>query len=56
MRRRGVSSVNGALPGQVLHAVRLALDHPISGERLVCEAPLPEVFEKLLLALRRRSS
>ena len=45
-----------ALSGQALHAVRLALDHPISGERLVCEAPLPEVFEKLLLALRRRSS
>jgi 23S rRNA pseudouridine1911/1915/1917 synthase len=45
-----------ALPGQALHAVRLALDHPISGDRLVCEAPLPEVFEKLLLALRRRSS
>ncbi|MDM7952369.1 MAG: RluA family pseudouridine synthase [Cyanobium sp. CZS 25K] len=43
-----------ALPGQALHAVRLALDHPISGERLVCEAELPEVFEKLLLTLRRR--
>jgi 23S rRNA pseudouridine1911/1915/1917 synthase len=30
------------------------LDHPISGERLVCEAPLPEVFETLLTVLRRR--
>ncbi len=42
-----------ALPGQALHAVRLGLDHPISGERLVCEAPLPEVFERLLAVLRR---
>mgnify|MGYP002655291483 CR=1 FL=1 len=43
------------LPGQALHAVQLGLDHPISGERLVCEAPLPEVFEKLLTLLRRRA-
>ena len=42
-----------ALPGQALHAVQLGLDHPISGERLVFEAPLPEVFEKLLAVLRR---
>jgi 23S rRNA pseudouridine1911/1915/1917 synthase len=41
-----------ALPGQALHAVQLGLDHPISGERLVFEAPLPEVFEKLLAVLR----
>ncbi len=43
-----------ALPGQALHAVQLGLDHPISGERLVCEAPLPAVFEKLLKVLRTR--
>lgn len=30
-----------ALPGQALHAVQLGLDHPISGERLVFEAPCP---------------
>lgn len=42
-----------ALPGQALHAVQLGLNHPISGERLVCEAPLPEPFERLLAALRR---
>jgi 23S rRNA pseudouridine1911/1915/1917 synthase len=42
-----------ALPGQALHAVQLGLDHPISGERMVFEAPLPVVFEKLLAALRR---
>ena len=42
-----------ALPGQALHAVQLGLNHPITGERIVCEAPLPAVFEKLLLVLRR---
>jgi 23S rRNA pseudouridine1911/1915/1917 synthase len=42
------------LPGQALHAVQLGLDHPVSGERLVCEAPLPEVFARLLEVLRRR--
>jgi 23S rRNA pseudouridine1911/1915/1917 synthase len=42
------------LPGQALHAVQLGLDHPISGERLVFEAPLPETFQRLLRALRRR--
>ncbi|NDC34965.1 MAG: RluA family pseudouridine synthase [Synechococcaceae bacterium WB9_2_112] len=44
-----------ALPGQALHAVQLGLDHPINGQRLTLEAPLPEVFERLLLLLRRRS-
>jgi 23S rRNA pseudouridine1911/1915/1917 synthase len=43
------------LPGQALHAVQLGLDHPISGERIVCEAPLPPPFDKLLAALRRRT-
>jgi 23S rRNA pseudouridine1911/1915/1917 synthase len=43
-----------ALPGQALHAVRLGLNHPVSGERIVCEAPLPAVFDKLLAVLRRQ--
>jgi 23S rRNA pseudouridine1911/1915/1917 synthase len=43
------------LPGQALHAVQLGLDHPISGERMVFEAPLPGVMEKLLAVLRRRT-
>jgi len=45
-----------ALPGQALHAMQLGLDHPISGERLCFEAPLPPVFTKLLAVLRRRQS
>jgi len=32
--------------------VQLGLDHPISGERIVCEAPLPASFSKLLRVLR----
>jgi 23S rRNA pseudouridine1911/1915/1917 synthase len=43
------------LRGQALHAVQLGLDHPIMGERLTFEAPLPEEFAKLLAMLRRRS-
>lgn len=43
-----------ALPGQALHAVQLSLNHPISQERLVCEAPLPPAFERLLEQLRGR--
>jgi 23S rRNA pseudouridine1911/1915/1917 synthase len=42
------------LPGQALHAVQLGLDHPLSSERIVCEAPLPAPFTKLLAVLRRR--
>jgi 23S rRNA pseudouridine1911/1915/1917 synthase len=43
-----------ALPGQALHAIQLGLDHPIHRERMLFEAPLPPVFEKLLALLRRR--
>jgi 23S rRNA pseudouridine1911/1915/1917 synthase len=43
------------MPGQALHAVELGLNHPINGERIICRAPLPEPFEKLLAVLRRRS-
>ncbi|MFM1798001.1 MAG: hypothetical protein RLZZ117_279 [Cyanobacteriota bacterium] len=42
------------LPGQALHAAALGLNHPISGERLLFEAPLPETMERLLAVLRKR--
>ncbi len=45
-----------ALTGQALHAVALGLDHPITGERLQFEAPLPAAFGALLAALRRRQA
>ena len=33
---------------------QLGLDHPISRERMLFEAPPPPVMEKLLMVLRRR--
>ena len=38
--------------GKRLHAAALAFDHPVSGERLSFEAPLPADFAGLLAALR----
>lgn len=35
-----------------LHARRLTFDHPVSGERMTFEAPLPEDMERLLAFLR----
>ncbi|WP_163938306.1 23S rRNA pseudouridine(1911/1915/1917) synthase RluD [Paraferrimonas sp. SM1919] len=37
---------------QALHAVRLELEHPITGEHMVWQAPIPEDMKKLTLALR----
>ncbi|NJL48791.1 MAG: RluA family pseudouridine synthase [Leptolyngbyaceae cyanobacterium SM2_5_2] len=42
------------LPGQALHAERLELVHPASGDRVLAVAPLPEHFTKLLAVLRHR--
>ncbi len=39
--------------GQALHARRLELTHPKSGERMSFECPLPESFEKALDLLRK---
>ena len=38
--------------GQFLHAKVLGFDHPVSGERMVFSAPIPDNFEKLLSRLR----
>lgn len=43
------------LPGQALHAWRLSLEHPITGELVQVTAPPPSVFVTLLGVLRRRS-
>ena len=40
-----------ALSGQALHAARLQFAHPISGEPLLFEAPLPEDMQSLIAAL-----
>ena len=39
--------------GQALHACRLSLTHPKSGERMCFECPLPEKLERALEILRR---
>lgn len=38
--------------GQFLHAEMLGFVHPSTGEKMVFEAPLPELFEKTLQGLR----
>lgn len=42
------------LPGQALHAWKLTLNHPISGEKIEAIAPIPDAFKTLLAVLRRR--
>ncbi|HXU92590.1 MAG TPA: 23S rRNA pseudouridine(1911/1915/1917) synthase RluD [Gallionella sp.] len=42
-------------PRQALHATRLALEHPVSGELVEWHAPLPEDFERLLQQVREAS-
>jgi 23S rRNA pseudouridine1911/1915/1917 synthase len=42
------------VPGQLLHACRLAFRHPRNGERLEFTAPLPPAFEEVLRHLRRQ--
>ena len=39
------------LNGQLLHAFRLELTHPRSGERMTFEAPLPDYFQAVLTKL-----
>lgn len=41
------------LKGQLLHAVRLELTHPGTGERMAFEAPLPEYFTAVLGKLKK---
>jgi 23S rRNA pseudouridine1911/1915/1917 synthase len=41
-------------PRQALHAARLELEHPRSGQRITFEAPLPADLEALLAHLRKR--
>jgi 23S rRNA pseudouridine1911/1915/1917 synthase len=43
-------------PRVMLHAERLALDHPATGRRLELRAPAPEDFRGLIAALRRAQS
>ncbi len=47
-------SVGVNLCGQALHARKLTLKHPVSGEEIEAIAPLPDEFNKLLTVLRNR--
>jgi 23S rRNA pseudouridine1911/1915/1917 synthase len=49
-------SIGVNLEGQTLHAWRLRLQHPVSGEWLEAIAPLPPYFSTLLEVLRRRTT
>lgn len=42
------------LDGQLLHACKLELNHPRSGERLTFEAPLPDYFVRVLGILENK--
>ena len=44
-----------AAPRLMLHATRLALRHPITGERLVIESPWPSSFRRAIEAMRSGS-
>ncbi len=43
------------LSSQALHAVKLGLEHPITKVYMEFEAPLPNIFERLLLTLRKQN-
>jgi 23S rRNA pseudouridine1911/1915/1917 synthase len=49
-------SVGVNLAGQALHAWRLCLKHPITGEEIEAIAPLPPAFKTLLEVVRKRSN
>ena len=44
------------LNGQLLHAYKLVLTHPDSGNEMTFEAPLPDYFQKVLEKLRKNRS
>jgi 23S rRNA pseudouridine1911/1915/1917 synthase len=43
-------------PRQALHAARLSLDHPITGEPLSVEAEMPDDMKQLLAVLMGEST
>ncbi len=47
----GIKKQRFALNGQLLHACRLELTHPATGERMTFTAPLPGYFEEVLIKL-----
>jgi 23S rRNA pseudouridine1911/1915/1917 synthase len=61
--KRGTSAVRdevsrrlGKISRQMLHAWRLRIRHPSTGEEMTFEAPLPEDFQELLEELRKKNA
>ena len=52
--RRADDPLLAKFPRQALHAQRLELTHPVSGQRRAWEAPLPTDLQRLLAALPAR--
>jgi len=50
------ASVGVNLPGQALHALKLSLQHPLTGDEIEVTAPPPAAFVRLVEVLRRRIS
>jgi len=50
-----LSALQGLI-GQALHAERLGVTHPTTGERLTCTAPPPDAFQCALDALRKHAA
>ena len=51
----GYKNQRFALEGQLLHACRLELTHPRTGERMNFEAPLPDYFLRILEIVRKET-
>lgn len=51
----GVKNEEFNLAGQLLHAGEIGFVHPSTGEKMSFTAPLPEDFERVLDALRKRN-
>lgn len=49
----GIKKQKFTLNGQLLHAWRLQLAHPSTGEEMTFEAPLPDYFQAVLLKLSK---
>ncbi len=49
----GYKNQRFALEGQLLHAYRLELTHPSTGERMTFTAPLPDYFTRILEIVRK---
>lgn len=54
--QRDLARLMNDLQGQALHAFSLSFDHPVTGERLSFEAPLPSDIDALLDWLRNRAA